>query len=540
MNADFTDAELVQRFRDGDDAAFDALTVRYGRMVRVMISRHENIEAIVEELAQEAFISAFVALRKPDGGPEDAGKFGQWIGSIATRKGQSEAVEGAKRRDALEGKGGKERTADRALVREVHKAMVAKRGLNIPGMFRDSSGIAGGADYNPHDDPGNPHEPAAPVFERSVTGWYEIRHDIRDEIAMLDDTERGKLSADQRRKLTAYRLELQEELFLSVARQAFIDGLPSKDYSHERGGFALFRGVHKGYRPPKWPRMYQAEVAQEEEVAVHLPDPAARPTPQIGTAVASMPVLAGEITDVSVATAADQIVAVMRLLAALAYPESHKRRDHAMQAMHVMLLRAAKNGGQTVPPGGLLNAMKAQQQHRALDDLSDRINERLYAARVAAMLLLRMCRPIKTMALPTPGDEAATHLWLSKVLSSGPARAQAWRDVSGDRYSLNDFAKHSNWTAARFKSETWRPEVIHLGMALDRVVAHWDDPRGFGIFTMLANPGWIVAAVARAERLARILQVAGQSIEGLSGIRAERQVHLVASVAISEPVTSQI
>ena len=63
------DASLVARAQQGEMVAFEVLVVKYQRRVAATIRRFVRDDPITEELTQEVFLSAFLALTtfKPDG-----------------------------------------------------------------------------------------------------------------------------------------------------------------------------------------------------------------------------------------------------------------------------------------------------------------------------------------------------------------------------------------------------------------------------------------------------------------------------------------
>ena len=63
MSADVSDAQLVQRVQRGDRRAFDLLVVKYQHKVLKLVSRLISNPAEAEDVAQEAFIKAYRALK---------------------------------------------------------------------------------------------------------------------------------------------------------------------------------------------------------------------------------------------------------------------------------------------------------------------------------------------------------------------------------------------------------------------------------------------------------------------------------------------
>ncbi len=69
------DLALVQRFRDGDQAAFDEIVERHRRPVYLMALRLLGTHADADEAAQEAFLRAFRSLASL----KDPTRFGPWL-----------------------------------------------------------------------------------------------------------------------------------------------------------------------------------------------------------------------------------------------------------------------------------------------------------------------------------------------------------------------------------------------------------------------------------------------------------------------------
>jgi RNA polymerase sigma-70 factor, ECF subfamily len=79
------DAALVERAQRGETVAFEVLVVKYQRRVAATIRRFVRDDAITEELTQEVFLSAFLALTtfKP------GGDFAAWLFTIARNAARS-------------------------------------------------------------------------------------------------------------------------------------------------------------------------------------------------------------------------------------------------------------------------------------------------------------------------------------------------------------------------------------------------------------------------------------------------------------------
>lgn len=62
MNAADADAQLVERFKQGDAHAFEMLVVKYQRRIERLIGRMVRDHDLVQDIAQETFIRAYRAL----------------------------------------------------------------------------------------------------------------------------------------------------------------------------------------------------------------------------------------------------------------------------------------------------------------------------------------------------------------------------------------------------------------------------------------------------------------------------------------------
>ena len=74
-----TDAQLVVRALHGSQDAYRDLVERHGRAVLNLVARMVREDGVAEELAQDAFVKAFAALRSFD----PSYKFSNWILRIA-------------------------------------------------------------------------------------------------------------------------------------------------------------------------------------------------------------------------------------------------------------------------------------------------------------------------------------------------------------------------------------------------------------------------------------------------------------------------
>ena len=79
------DAALVARAQQGETIAFEVLVVKYQRRIAATIRRFVRDDQVTEELTQEVFLSAFLAL--PSFKPE--GDFAAWLFTIARNAARS-------------------------------------------------------------------------------------------------------------------------------------------------------------------------------------------------------------------------------------------------------------------------------------------------------------------------------------------------------------------------------------------------------------------------------------------------------------------
>lgn len=77
--SDLTDAELVQRAKDGDDSAFEALFGRHHRRIYGIVYGMLRNDADASDATQEAFVRAYRSLPRL----EAPGAFGGWLAQIA-------------------------------------------------------------------------------------------------------------------------------------------------------------------------------------------------------------------------------------------------------------------------------------------------------------------------------------------------------------------------------------------------------------------------------------------------------------------------
>ena len=81
LDVDFTDTELVQRARTGDQWAFSVLFERHRQSVVAVCRGRLRSDSDVEDAVQEAFARALGKLHQL----RDSGQFGAWVRSIAIR-----------------------------------------------------------------------------------------------------------------------------------------------------------------------------------------------------------------------------------------------------------------------------------------------------------------------------------------------------------------------------------------------------------------------------------------------------------------------
>lgn len=77
-----SDESLVKRCQTGDSLAFETLVIRYQRQIFSLIHRMTNNPEVVEDLAQDVFISAFKAIGEFKGNSS----FFTWLYRIAINK----------------------------------------------------------------------------------------------------------------------------------------------------------------------------------------------------------------------------------------------------------------------------------------------------------------------------------------------------------------------------------------------------------------------------------------------------------------------
>lgn len=99
-----TDEDLVVRFRDGEDAAFETLVKRYEARIRKLAFGYLRDRMLAEDVAQESFLQAYqriATLGRP-------GAFRSWLYRIAINRAHDELRRRA-RKGELAGEEGEER-----------------------------------------------------------------------------------------------------------------------------------------------------------------------------------------------------------------------------------------------------------------------------------------------------------------------------------------------------------------------------------------------------------------------------------------------
>ena len=91
---DLSDEELIVATLLGCTAAFDEMVRRYRPAVRLTARHHSGNEEAVEDLCQEAFLNAFLALPRLS----DPARFGAWLHVIARNLALRERRNGARHR----------------------------------------------------------------------------------------------------------------------------------------------------------------------------------------------------------------------------------------------------------------------------------------------------------------------------------------------------------------------------------------------------------------------------------------------------------
>ncbi len=251
-----------------------------------------------------------------------------------------------------------------------------------------------------------------------------------------------------------------------------------------------------------------------------------------------------EITALPLDEPGGELFAAMAYLAAVAYPESTTKRDRAIEAMKAMMLRAARRHGLKYgkPP------MLAQQQHGTLRRLASRLQKRLAAAEAAAWFVFGTRTPGRAVKLG-PAEIQRARFFVMRAGGRIAASADEIRRTGGGilvathRTELGPLLSVNHWSRREqmvgvgdFERDTWRSSraVLHLAFALRGIRRNWTDPRGFGLFTLLANPQWVREALPSSERWLVLLEHAAQRHPALETFRHLSRVRLVAAVPTVE------
>jgi RNA polymerase sigma-70 factor, ECF subfamily len=86
--SDTSDQQLVERVQRGDKRAFDLLVLKYQYRVQALISRYVRDSSETEDIAQEAFIKAYKALKNFRGDSQ----FYTWLYRIAVNTAKNHLV----------------------------------------------------------------------------------------------------------------------------------------------------------------------------------------------------------------------------------------------------------------------------------------------------------------------------------------------------------------------------------------------------------------------------------------------------------------
>ncbi|MGK0444861.1 MAG: RNA polymerase sigma-70 factor (ECF subfamily) [Bermanella sp.] len=93
MSQQDSDQQLVQRVQKGDKRAFDLLVLKYQHKIMSLISRYINDSSEVQDVAQEAFIKAYRALKNFRGDSQ----FYTWLYRIAVNTAKNHLVSQGRR-----------------------------------------------------------------------------------------------------------------------------------------------------------------------------------------------------------------------------------------------------------------------------------------------------------------------------------------------------------------------------------------------------------------------------------------------------------
>lgn len=135
------DLRLIEQSSKGSTQAFQILVLRYQRMVFSFLGRYLLSDQVLEDLAQETFLRAFVNIASFD--PQKGASFSTWLITIARNLALNEKVKrkrGKKnmgRLAALYQKGNHENAQDR-LEKQHRKAYLRHALKRLPNKFYSS------------------------------------------------------------------------------------------------------------------------------------------------------------------------------------------------------------------------------------------------------------------------------------------------------------------------------------------------------------------------------------------------------------------
>jgi hypothetical protein len=199
-----------------------------------------------------------------------------------------------------------------------------------------------------------------------------------------------------------------------------------------------------------------------------------------------------ETTELDLDAPGGELRAAMAYLAALAYPESHRKRNNSVKALLALMNRAARDLGKPLSPSAsdLFAEVPRQMQARRLGTgrkgMLPRIRRRLQAAQAAAEAFGG--RSLREIAAAHAGDAA---------------------------YFL-----HTVWSESK--------PVLHLALAMRGTLMRWEDDGRPAYLQLLARPAWVREAMRSAESWRSMLSVGERAKpEFLHHIDADAFVRLV-------------
>jgi hypothetical protein len=204
-----------------------------------------------------------------------------------------------------------------------------------------------------------------------------------------------------------------------------------------------------------------------------------------------------EVTDVDLSGDAAELWGAMLFLAVVCYPEAHEMRDRSIDAMRTFLARAHRQVRGSVPAGAHLE-MKTQQQDGHLRRMNTRLRKRLLAGRIGVELMLKGAGGPMSSKLPTRAQAAS----LSRYAERRADRANFFRD-------------------------DWRPEILHLCLALTCEKSRWHGPRPFCVQSLVLRPAWAPRALRVAESFAIFGPKARNMPPALAGFAKAKLIRLL-------------